>query len=222
MNDIFNNACKFNNVEILEWLKKSKWIFRDCMILDGINTACKYGNIDILKWFGYSRDKFEINILLNICKSVHMHICDWIFQNDKNQILSKINYLISILCNRDKINISFLNWLNNKKISFEKNFVLIKMSEYEKSEIVKWLIENFKFNVQFITKSIIIALRHNKFMTVKSILSNNNIAQNYIKKIFKNSLFLTVFKNTDIKYKKYFKCIKFKIKNKFLKGHLKN
>ena len=40
MNDIFNNACKFNHVEILEWLKKSKWTFHDYKILDGIDEDC--------------------------------------------------------------------------------------------------------------------------------------------------------------------------------------
>ena len=170
INNILQNACRYNHIEVLEWLLKHNIGSRVYNILF---HAATYGNIKILNWFENKNYHIYDQIIIDVIKTAafhkHVNVFEWFknsiynFKYDKSLFLRVVN---------NKCN-DILEWL--KKNNYAIKYYMSDLIDIRDIKIFKFFCDNV--NIKKIIKRKI-SLNH-AFLKFK-------IKNNYIKGYNKN------------------------------------
>lgn len=152
--NIFDIACKNDDILTLQWLKRN-----NCPVSKYIGSiAAKYGNLDIIKWLHHNDYILESNTWINASKYGYLSILKWAHKNgyefDKDIIVNTrsakvLKWLYSIGFKANEMSriqygrhilwdIDTMEWLYKNGCSITRNDVLSATD----IKSLKWLYEN--------------------------------------------------------------------------------
>jgi ankyrin repeat protein len=196
-NYIIHNACKNGHIQVLEWFKNSGYDFYDeC----GFEEACINGHIQVLEWFkNYDYEfKYDIWAINYASENGYIEVLEW-FKNSGFEFKFS-EYAINNAAGNGYIDI--LEWFKNSGYEFKYDEDAIHYaSNNGHIQVLEWF-KNSGFKLKY--SKYVFKIQSIKILKIFSYCVN-------IKKLIKWSNKIM-----------FIKTIKFKTKNKYLKGYQKN
>ena len=132
VNNIIQNATKRNHILVLNWYKKSGYIFDDSIY----DYACLYGSIKVLNWV---KKYLKVNIspytISKASKNGHIHVFDWLKKNSK----LKYNSFSIIIASKEKY-YQILNWFIDINVKLVVLYSNLKLKTKKFLKFIKYKI----------------------------------------------------------------------------------
>jgi hypothetical protein len=207
LNDIIKNACIHGHDKVLEWYLENN---RFKNSTKNTNYACENGHVNILEWLKNSKYGLSLNknsVLLAV-KNGHYNIVKWILNYNKNYINGPRYEIMARACEYNRFEIIMLlkKFLNQKYIL---NKVVCVSFKFNRLNILLWVLKMFRVKFYVICNCVI------------EFCNKKNLKILYI--IIDKYGFKKIIKSWTIRRKhKILRNLRFKSKNKYLKGYNKN
>jgi hypothetical protein len=196
-NYIINNASLYGHVQVLEWFKNSGYEFNYGK--ETISNASKNGHVEVLEWFKHSGYEFKYDHwAINYTSEFgHIQVLEW-FKNSGYEF----KYNNWAICLASKYgHVQVLEWFKNSGYEFKYDDYAINYASYNGHvQVLEWF-KNFGYKFKYMNVV---------FKSCFKILKFYYVSIN-VKKLIKLS-------NKII----FIKTVKFKTRNKYLKGYQKN
>jgi hypothetical protein len=201
-NKIVLNALMYGHVQVLEWFKNSGYVFKN--IKKSIYIACFYGHVQLLEWFKKSGFKIKYDKEAVFCASEngHAQILEWFKNSCHDFKYDEYNIYNAIKHN----NINIVKWFKKYNYEFKYPINLIFICDNLTIEMFD-LLKKYNYHFKYTMFDFNIANHNKKFIRgiIKFICPKKIVKWNV-----KNSIL------------KKIKILKFKTRNKYLKGYNKN
>lgn len=132
---LFRIGCENNHADIVKWLHKK---YKMEIINDIVHITIRHGSLDVLKYIHGTRGRFRINVWLYASQHGHIHILEWIIQENilNRRVSPKIDrYEGALGC----CNVETIKWIRNAGFPWKENMLHSAMN-HRNYAVMEWLL----------------------------------------------------------------------------------